>query len=163
MVTLPCLVMFILMQVAAAKRKLREAHELLGSDPKPVIQNIETNPLRYREHASPVNRALAHAVIKRLAEQQEERRLQLQAAEEAEREARLVARRAEDARQFARLTAEAGDVVRLDVGGELMATTKATLLSAPEGSPLEVVSALHTLHTAIPCAPISPLIQRWQR
>lgn len=77
-----------------------EAHALIGSDPKPVIAEIEKNPMQFREHASPVNRELAHAVIKRLAEQEEERRQQREAAEKAEREARQEARRVEDARLF---------------------------------------------------------------
>ena len=74
--------------MAAAKKKVREAHLLLGTDPEPVIGKIEKKPTQFRDHASPVNRELALAVTRRRVEQEEERRLQLEAAEKAEREAR---------------------------------------------------------------------------
>lgn len=95
--------------------------------------------MRFTNDTSPLKRALAVAVIALTTERDVSIRRQQEAAAEAERERRLAARRYQDRRLFDMMMAESASVVKLNVGGVEISTSRATLLAAPKSSPLEVM------------------------
>lgn len=125
--------------MARAASKLRDAVQLLGQAADPIIESIKERPERFMGDSSPLKRALAAAVVTLAKERKLTIQRQMEAAAVLEREKRLTARRDEERQMFEKMVAESADVVKLNVGGVEISTSRATLLAAPESSSLEVL------------------------
>eukprot|EP00040_Diaphanoeca_grandis_P039582 m.259495 g.259495 ORF g.259495 m.259495 type:complete len:332 (+) comp38158_c0_seq1:135-1130(+) len=123
--------------VTAAETKMRDLLTQLGGSLQD-IDNVKSNPMKFTTDSSPVKKELADAV------------LSLQKAEKAVATARRIrkeerlriertnSRREDEEAMMAVLKKDQEEVIQLNVGGEIIWTTKRTLISAPEGSVLEV-------------------------